>query len=1025
MALLPLLLLLAGWLSDSQAWVQDTDTNGVRLSWPNSQAIIHLNLGSSRWNNAAEGTLAKWNAAGSNFRFRLPGTHRRVGQSCNNPDNINTVVWGSTQCGMRWEEQTLAITNTWSRGGRIFDTDVIFNNTKNWDVYRGPLRRGVADLRRVALHEFGHVLGLDHPDEHGQSVRAIMHSLANDNDRLQTDDINGIRAIYGDGGGGGNCGRDPGGTRQGATVVRLPSDTRACLERGGDVDYFRFSVPQAGTLTAETTGSTDTRGWLGTSTRTLTTDDDSGSSSNFRLSQQITTPGTYYVRVSGYSTATTGAYTLRLRFTIGGGGNCGRDPGGTRQGATVVRLPSDTRACLERGGDVDYFRFSVPQAGTLTAETTGSTDTRGWLGTSTRTLTTDDDSGSSSNFRLSQQITTPGTYYVRVSGYSTATTGAYTLRLRFTIGGGGNCGRDPGGTRQGATVVRLPSDTRACLERGGDVDYFRFSVPQAGTLTAETTGSTDTRGWLGTSTRTLTTDDDSGSSSNFRLSQQITTPGTYYVRVSGYSTATTGAYTLRLRFTIGGGGNCGRDPGGTRQGATVVRLPSDTRACLERGGDVDYFRFSVPQAGTLTAETTGSTDTRGWLGTSTRTLTTDDDSGSSSNFRLSQQITTPGTYYVRVSGYSTATTGAYTLRLRFTIGGGGNCGRDPGGTRQGATVVRLPSDTRACLERGGDVDYFRFSVPQAGTLYVDTTGSTDTVGHLRSGQDGRWLTTDDDSGSSRNFRLSQQITTPGTYYVRVSGDSTTTTGAYTLRLRFTIGGGGNCGSDPGGTWQGAAVIRLATDTRACLERRGDVDYFRFYVPRTGTLYVDTTGSTDTVGHLRSGQDGRWLTTDDDSGSSRNFRLSQQITTPGTYYVRVSGDSTTTTGAYTLRLRFTIGGGGNCGSDPGGTWQGAAVIRLATDTRACLERRGDVDYFRFYVPRTGTLYVDTTGSTDTVGHLRSGQDGRWLTTDDDSGSSRNFRLSQQITTPGTYYVRVSGYASTATGSYTLRVRFTAR
>ena len=203
-----------------------------------------------------------------------------------------------------------------------------------------------------------------------------------------------------------------------------------------------------------------------------------------------------------------------------------------------------------------------------------------------------------------------------------------------------------------------------------------------------------------------------------------------------------------------------------------------------------------------------------------------------------------------------------------------------------------------------------------------------------------------------------------------------------------------------------------------------MDYFRFYVPRTGTLYVDTTGSTNTVGHLRSGQDGRWLTNDDNSGSGSNFRLSQRVT-PGTYYVRVSGDNNTATGAYTLRLRFTGGGGGgSCGRDPGGTWQGATVIRLATDTRGCLERRGDVDYFRFYVPRTGTLYVDTTGSTNTVGHLRSGQDGRWLTNDDNSGSGRNFWLSRRIT-PGTYYVRVSGYASTATGSYTLRVRFTAR
>lgn len=49
------------------------------------------------------------------------------------------------------------------------------------------------------MHEFGHALGLDHPDDHGQTVRAIMHS-SNMNgtiERLQPDDIAGVRAIYG------------------------------------------------------------------------------------------------------------------------------------------------------------------------------------------------------------------------------------------------------------------------------------------------------------------------------------------------------------------------------------------------------------------------------------------------------------------------------------------------------------------------------------------------------------------------------------------------------------------------------------------------------------------------------------------------------------------------------------------------------------------------------------------------------------------------------------------------------------
>ena len=81
--------------------------------------------------------------------------------------------------------------------GEIVEADVVFNSGVDWGIYEGPQRGGVIDSYRVAVHEFGHVLGLDHPDEHGQVVSAIMNSRASDIDRLQADDIAGIRAIYG------------------------------------------------------------------------------------------------------------------------------------------------------------------------------------------------------------------------------------------------------------------------------------------------------------------------------------------------------------------------------------------------------------------------------------------------------------------------------------------------------------------------------------------------------------------------------------------------------------------------------------------------------------------------------------------------------------------------------------------------------------------------------------------------------------------------------------------------------------
>jgi hypothetical protein len=179
--------------------------------WANGTVTMHLQLtpggalidGSENFDAVAADALATWNAYLDLLAFApVPASRRPKGDG----DLINHVFFDSRFYGESFGADTLAITTRWTdtaTGMTRLEADVVFNTAFQWDSYRGPLRssggRDVWDLRRVALHEFGHVFGLDHPDVRGQHVDALMNSILGDRDALTADDIAGARALYGAG----------------------------------------------------------------------------------------------------------------------------------------------------------------------------------------------------------------------------------------------------------------------------------------------------------------------------------------------------------------------------------------------------------------------------------------------------------------------------------------------------------------------------------------------------------------------------------------------------------------------------------------------------------------------------------------------------------------------------------------------------------------------------------------------------------------------------------------------------------
>ena len=207
-----LLILLSFSCLTSQAWgfsyrgqadgnFSGPTDSGTAIGWHQRQVSMGLNFG-PEWNDSARLALQQWNEAGADFEWHASDNS---GQTCVN-DGINSTGWADSSCGGEWGSIIATTRVTMTRiGGTwyINDTDVVFNSNLQYDSYAGPLRRDadgrpVYDFIRIALHEFGHAAGLLHPNDSGQNVDSIMNTgnKSLSLDRLQDDDIQGIRHIY-------------------------------------------------------------------------------------------------------------------------------------------------------------------------------------------------------------------------------------------------------------------------------------------------------------------------------------------------------------------------------------------------------------------------------------------------------------------------------------------------------------------------------------------------------------------------------------------------------------------------------------------------------------------------------------------------------------------------------------------------------------------------------------------------------------------------------------------------------------
>lgn len=362
-------LALGGLASSGLAYRLTTDASGIYIfTWEPGDVPIHIKM------PASATPLADGSTYGSSILVAMQDWNnvlamvRLVGQvelpsggggNLSMGNGLNEIIMMEEFDGLGFSPRALAVTFRDYDGNTWIETDIVFNGTYDWDSYRGNLQFDRPDVRRVALHELGHLLGLSHPDEATppQSVAAVMNSAVSNRNTLQPDDIQGVRALYGNG-------QPPANdyfinavaiTLPGSNSVTLTGNNIAATKEPGEPNHARnpgrgsvwwkFTPAVDGHLTLSTLGSnfdTTLGVYTGSSVAALTRvgADDDVDRAEIRTSELtafVQRNTTYFIAVDGWD-GWFGQITLNASFTPGARLTMTEQPSGrtVTPGETVV-----------------------------------------------------------------------------------------------------------------------------------------------------------------------------------------------------------------------------------------------------------------------------------------------------------------------------------------------------------------------------------------------------------------------------------------------------------------------------------------------------------------------------------------------------------------------------------------------------------------------------------------------------------------------------------------------------------------
>jgi clostripain len=661
------------------------------------------------------------------------------------------------------------------------------------------------------------------------------------------------------------------------------------------------------------------------------------------VSLESLTVGTYFVKVSGFSSKTNPDYTLFINTS----GSDRFEENDTKEQAKTLNRNTNLQTWDSLSiDDQDWFKITLPSGvtsndfvGISFDHSQGDIDLELYNSTGTTKLQESKGVGNTEKISLAGLS---GDYYVKVLGYNNATNPNYSLTVNAPISNTGDW-LETNNTQATAIdlnakfsqqlqarqqFIQLGTDAEKPLSihTATDVDWFKFTLATAGQLGDyasiafnHTAGDLDLELYnnAGQLLKSST-----GIANDHTVDLKGLAAGTYALKVLGYGGATNSDYSLSIKAPFiaeaGDWSESNNTSATAKDLGTIVDFYSKGNLSIHQTADVDWFKFTLGAAGSLDDRIGinfdhGKGDLDIQLYKADGVTLISESKGVTGTEQVSLNTLAAGTYLLKVSGYSGATNPDYSLFIEAPENVNGDWAEQGTANNTIATardlrnVEGLQTWDTLSIHNTSDVDWFKFTTIGTGDANdVVQIAFDQSLGDLELYLYNAAGTTVLNKSETINSieEVSLKGLAAGTYLIQVKGYSGASNPSYQLAINAP-----NSSTIPT-DW---ADKNGSNNTRATAEdllkldgtnvfsglsihQGGDEDWFKFEILGTGIASNAVSINFDKdKGDLKLelyNSAGTLLTTSNENSSRELISLAGK--SAGVYYVRVLGNSTSIT-----------------------------------------------------------------------------------------------------------------------------------